>query len=525
MSPPRLLVIGLDAVDAGLVRSWAAAGALPTWQALLAEGPSFPIVNPPGLYVGAVWPSLFTGVSPSRHGRYCYEQLRAGTYEVQQFRTTDYRVAPFWTALARAGRAVALADVPKSPPPDPGVALHVVDWGTHDPDPEGFRTQPAGLKAEIERGHGVDPVDLCDGYGSDVGAARELLDRLVRRIETRTRLYLDLLSRQAWDLFFAVFSEGHCAGHQFWHVRDPAHPRHDPALREALGDPVARIYRALDGALARLMDAVGGPRTPTLVLASHGMGPHNDATFMLPDLLLAMQGAAMGTRGVRGLERGWRLLPETLRASMRPTVAHLRRRLSRQRAIGERPLGEVLRMPPIARLRYFAVPNNDAHGAIRLNLAGREPRGLVQPGSEATRVVDEIRDGLMSFVNEESGEPIAEAVQPIGELFPGEPTDELPDLIVHWNRRTPIRRVRSARYGSIAREFPGVRTGDHRPEGLLVARGPGIVAGPGDDPVRSVDVPATIACMLGVPLPDLDGRPIAALLGTPRPASPTGRAP
>jgi hypothetical protein len=115
-------------------------------------------------------------------------------------------------------------------------------------------------------------------------------------------------------------------------------------------------------------------------------------------------------------------------------------------------------------------------------------------------------------------------VQPIGELFPGEPTDELPDLIVHWNRRTPIRRVRSPHYGSIARDFPGVRTGDHRPEGLLVARGPGILANPGGAPVRSVDVPATIAHMLGVSLPELDGRPIAALVQTPRAASPTGPA-
>jgi arylsulfatase A-like enzyme len=41
----------------------------------------------------------------------------------------------------------------------------------------------------------------------------------------------------------------------------------------------------------------------------------------------------------------------------------------------------------------------------------------------------------------------------------------------------------------------------------------------GTDPVRSVDLLATIARLLGVPVPDLDGRPIAALLGADR----TGR--
>src|SRR4029450_647864 len=112
---------------------------------------------------------------------------------------------------------------------------------------------------------------------------------------------------------------------------------------------------------------------------------------------------------------------------------------------------------------------------------------------------------------------------PMGALFPGEPTDELPDLIVHWNRTRPIRRVRSPRYGSLARGVPGGRSGDHRPDGLLVARGPGILADPRGGPVRSVDVPATIAGMLGVPLPDVDGPPPPPLPRTPRASTSTHR--
>ena len=514
----KVLVLGLDAADPGLLEAWARDGTLPTWRRLLDEGTSCTTMNPPGLYIGAVWPSLFTGVSPTRHRRYCYEQLRPGTYEVAPFHARDYGAPPFWTALGRAGRAVALVDVPKSPPPEPDVALHVVDWGTHDPSLSGFRTHPVALRGEIEGTHGADPVDLCDGYGTDLAAVRALNERLLRRVETRARLGLDLFSRRTWDLFFLVFSESHCVGHHLWHVHDRSHARHDPGVRAAVGDPVENVYRRIDTALGRLLEAAGRD-TCVVVLTSHGMGSHYDASFMLPDLLLAMQGVRVDTGVVQRLERGWSLLPARMRALARPAVSRLRRRLSRQRAIGERPLGDVLRVPSISRLRYFAVPNNDVYGAIRLNLAGREPRGLVAPGAEAECVVEEIRSGLASFVNEETGEPILEAVRPIAELYPGEDTRDLPDLIVEWNRRSPIRRVRSTRHGALARDFPGVRSGDHRPDGLLVARGPGIGAGCRTDPVRSVDLPATIARLLGVFVPDLDGRPIAALLGAER----TGR--
>jgi predicted AlkP superfamily phosphohydrolase/phosphomutase len=511
---PGLLVIALDAVDPDIIQSGADDGTLPTWRALLDDGASFRTRNPPGLYVGAIWPSLFTAVSPTRHKRYCYEQLRAGTYEVRPFRNTDYAAEAFWTALGRAGRTVAVVDVPKSPPPDPTVALHVVDWRVHDPDPALFQSHPADLRAEIERDYGSKPVDICDAFAPDLAGARALRDHLIQRVESKTQLCLDLLSRRPWDLFCVGFSEGHCAGHQFWRIHDPGHPAHDPAVREALGDPLQQVYRALDRAVARLMEAAGR-HTPTFVLASHGMGPHYDASFMLPDLLLAMQGVRPQPLGVRSLERGWTMLPESLLAAMRPAVVALRRRLSGRRAMGERPLGEVLQVPPASRLRYFAVPNNDAHGAIRLNLVGREPHGLVEPGREALRMVEEIRSGLASFVNEETGEPIVEAVRPIAELFPGEPTDELPDLIVDWNRRAPIRKVRSHRYGTIARQFPGVRSGDHKPDGLLVARGPGISPARHREPVPSVDVPATVAQRLGVTLREVDGHPIAALIAAP----------
>ena len=90
---PKAVLVGLDAFDADLARAWAREGALPTLARLLDEGAAAPTKNPVGLYIGAVWPTLFTGTSPARHGRTCYAQWVLARCVAQNGRTNDAIVA------------------------------------------------------------------------------------------------------------------------------------------------------------------------------------------------------------------------------------------------------------------------------------------------------------------------------------------------------------------------------------------------------------------------------------------------
>jgi predicted AlkP superfamily phosphohydrolase/phosphomutase len=71
---------------------------------------------------------------------------------------------------------------------------------------------------------------------------------LIAGVEKKTSLLRHCLERERWDFFFGVFSESHCAGHQFWHFMDPRHPQHDPkaseALRSAIGTSTAQSTQA-----------------------------------------------------------------------------------------------------------------------------------------------------------------------------------------------------------------------------------------------------------------------------------------
>jgi|SoiMethySBSTD1v2_1073268.scaffolds.fasta_scaffold143460_2 predicted AlkP superfamily phosphohydrolase/phosphomutase len=495
---PKVLFLALDAASKDLVCDWSEQGVLPTFRALFGTSSWGTVVNAPGLYSGAVWPSVWTGVNPGRHGSYYYEQLKPGTYDVELSHVNDVKREPFWNVLGRAGRRVALLDVPKAPLCEGLNGLQVVDWGTHDADMPAC-SWPAGLIDEIHERYGRSPFRRCDWVMRGPTPERDLREQLMQRIEARLAIAQDLIAREQWDLVMAAFGDSHCVGHQCWHVHDPSHPRHDRALAAALGDPIRDVYVALDRALGHLLQ-YAGPDTTVLILLSHGMAAHYDATYLLEDVLRRLEGrsASMSRAVLDHARTMWRKLPLAFTERFR-TMAQTIDALPNASDRGGR--------------RCFAVPTNANAGGIRLNLAGREPNGMLHPGTECEAFCDALIADLHELIEPASGRPLVREVLRSRDLFPGEYTDHLPDLVVRWNREAPIAGAASPKIGRIVREDTStVRTGDHQPEGLYFVRGPGITPGRVSRAARIEDFAPTIAGLLDVQLPDVDGRALIARL-------------
>lgn len=510
----RVLFIGVDAWDKDLVLQWAQAGLLPTVRRFLERGAWGLTANPEGFYVGSVWPSFWTGLSPGRHGRYCYAQIRTGTYQHRRVTPLDTAGRPFWEALSQAGRRVAIIDVPKTAPSQQINGLQVVDWGTHDPE-IGFCASPPSLAGEIESRFGPHPVGPCDAPARGPAELASLRDALLRGVKTKSELTGHFLSQGGWDLFLTVFAESHCVGHQFWHVHDPSHPRHDPALANALGDPMKDVYVAIDAEIGRLLARVGDD-TAVFVLASHGMGPHYDGTFLLREILDRLQRAEVARPArvtARALEWAWSGVPGPVRRLLRPL-----------RARAKANLGHASSLPNLAGHRYFQTPNNDVYGGIRINLEGREPHGRVRPGPEYDRICRDLARDLLALVNSGTGRPVVRRVLRTADLYRGERVRDLPDLVVEWDRETPISTIHSPKTGTIHGAYQGTRTGDHKLHGLLLAAGPAIVPGRLSEPVSVMQLAATVASRLGVQLADLDGAPVEELTRPAEPASGAGAA-
>jgi predicted AlkP superfamily phosphohydrolase/phosphomutase len=162
----------------------------------------------------------------------------------------------------------------------------------------------------------------------------------------------------------------------------------------------------------------------------------------------------------------------------------------------------------------FPVENNHAHGGIRVNLAGREPNGRVEPGAALDAFCANLTRDLMDIVDLDSGTRVVNRVIRTDDMYRGEHRDALPDLLVEWSSHAPISKIRlgSGKIGEIAGEYRFCRTGDHFPGGMFVAVGPGIKPGTMDRTVSIMDFAPTFCRMLDVELPDVDGAPIHEIL-------------
>ena len=497
----KVLFIGLDSAEPELLLNWIDAGVMPTFRALQNSALWGAVATPPGLGNGATWPTLFTGVSAARHGRYHWNQFRPESYQTARFNEdTEYRHEPFWAVLSRAGRRVAVIDMVKAPLTSGINGIQLADWTTHGRTWP-MRSWPPLLTDQVTARFGADPVgghtDLPKGSPRRSPEQDKLLrDQLVDRVRIKTDLSCYYLEQGGWDLFATVFGEPHDIGHQCWHLHDPAHPLHDPDWRRRFGDPIKDVYVALDAALAALLARAG--EATVVVFTGPGMGPHYTANDTLDTILCHLEGRrpvprAAARKTLKSVCQ--RALPGTVRKRI-GTLFHTVTRNGKEYR------------------KCFAVRHNLDSGAIRINLVGREPNGQVRPGTDYDTFCDQLTQDLQELVNLDSGEPLVKEVIRVRDVYKGQYADKLPDLLVRWNRRVPINWISSPKIGKIKNESLGNRTGDHTQNALFFAQGPRINPG---RPLHATPIEAiapSIAALLGVPLPEADAPPLKAWLGT-----------
>ncbi|MDQ2768553.1 MAG: alkaline phosphatase family protein [Gemmatimonadota bacterium] len=519
--PAKLLVIGIDAASPELLDTWMADGTLPHLAVLAKRGLVGHTRGVEGFFVGSTWPSLYTGTNPAQHGFHYQVQLATGSYRLEDRALGAFvERDPFWRVLSRAGKRVAVLDVPLARIEQQMNGVQVVEWGGHDSF-FGYSTTPPELASQIESRFGNHPAGTsCDAAARDARGYVDFVASLEEGVRRRTKWTLELLERGGWDLFMTVFTESHCVGHQCWHLHDTEHPAHDASVAAVTGNPLRSVYRAIDEAIGALVQGAGDAQI--VVFAAHGMATRYGAHFLLRDLLYALGVAApppvlLRSRLREAAARVWRALPKSVRSGLSP----LRDRVTAGDAAGA-SLSEI--GVDLEHSRCFPLANGLAVGGIRLNLAGREPRGTLKPGEDADRFCAQLEADLREIVDEVSGEPLVRRVARTRDLYAGERLDALPDLLIEWNDgvargstalgRGAAAHVRaqSSKIGTVEGANAYGRSGEHCAGGWFVAAGPDVRAGRLSREPSLLDLAPTFTRMLGVALPDASGAPIEEIV-------------
>jgi predicted AlkP superfamily phosphohydrolase/phosphomutase len=266
--------------------------------------------------------------------------------------------------------------------------------------------------------------------------------------------------------------------------------------RPALEDTLHRVYMAADQAVGEIVAAAGEDVT-IMVMSMHGMGVNNSRTWIFPDMLKRVLGTQVERSPVIGLVNRLRaLVPVEWRHGLKSRLPyHARRWLTRTwRTSG-------FDWPRTRAFNLFS----DTQGWVRINLKGREAGGVVEPG-EYDALCEQISEGLKTFVDADTGEPVVKSVLRPHQAFEGERLADLPDLIVNWAESPAAlhREIVSPQFGRIAWPTPGHnpegRSGNHRWHGFLITAGPGVKTGRIDG-AHLLDLAPTILSLLGQPVP------------------------
>ncbi len=509
---PRVLVIGWDGATWDVIRPLIAEGRLPNLARLLARGAHAVLKSTLHPLSPQAWSSYETGVNPGKHGVYDWFELNLGPFT--PIGAHSLRVKPFWRYLsdARDKQVVAINLLTAYPPlPVRGAVIS----GRMAPPGARF-TWPYDLQDALLRevpGYVVD-TDPSQGTQYRDMSETEYWQRNMEMVEARTRAARYVLTHYAWDVATVIYTAADIVQHYYWKYWDPTFPGHDPhgPLLEALPG----IYGACDRGLGELL-ALAGDETVTVLLSDHGFGPTCQEVNLMAWLreegfATPHQRASLIPTGgelLAALRRwAWSTLPGPI---LRQLKAHKPASLSRE----HRPEYETMGLD-WQQTRAYAL---GMMGNLFVNLAGREPLGIVQPGAEYEAVRTELIDRLHAWRNPVTGQAMVRRAHRREEALSGPCLDKAPDILVEWYD-----------YGYAGRTAGDVRgevlsppheaylrrlqlSADHRPEGILALAGPGIRPGAELPETSLLDVAPTVLHLLNEAVPTyLDGRVISAAL-------------
>jgi len=511
MTSAPVVMIGWDAADWRLVQALAGAGELPTLASLLRDGVHGALRSVAETYAGGVWPTFYTGKGPEWHGIYHNKLWRQERMRCETVNPAWLPERPFWERWARgSGARVCAIDVPMTlGQPAEIDGIQIAGWATHDLVSRG--TAPPGVWRDLRRRFGR-PIMEPEHFGPQTpDSLRRLRRNLVSGTRQQGALCADLLARERWDLFLAVFGAPHRAGHYLFDLSQLSEQNAASLDRESrleLAGGLVGVYRACDEALARILDAApAGARV--LVFAVHGMQKNRGWSDLCPALVDRMQRGGASDAPKHGLLY-------RLKTALPPRLA--------EDAVSLLPLSVRQRLVSVwsakmfdwSRTEYFPLPMDQA-GYLRVNLRGREAEGIVDPGAAYDALCDRLTEDLLTWCDLASGRPIVSEVHRAWRDAPPEAShrDGLPDLVVTWSDElaTESPGVTSPRFGEVrlpARgRLPSGRSGNHRNEGWFAAAGPGVGAARNDGHI--VDLASTVHEWLSLDAPaDLTGRSLFA---------------
>jgi predicted AlkP superfamily phosphohydrolase/phosphomutase len=504
----RVLVIGLDGATWDVLDPWMRDGTLPHLARLRESGSWGSLRSSVPPITAAAWSTFMTGKRPGKHGVYHFVNLfddDSAASEPELVSAQSLKSSTLWDAIGHHERKVALINIPLTYPPRPvnGVMITGLLTPSNAPVftyPPELSEQLPGYKIDLDRF--IDKTPHVDSFDAAITAPTLALVQEFRELELeRAKICFSLMDSEPWDFFMVVFTATDRMGHYLWPFHRAPQASDSPEIRQ-LCQAVLDFYIKLDEIVGELV-ARAGAETSIVVMSDHGMGPTNSKRLHCNNWLQ---------------QRGWLASKPSGAALASPDGWLKRLGLPRDK------IGRIVRRIPglagskvvkqaansrstevdIAQSRAYCVP-------IFFNIMGIRVR---DQGQEKDWICDEIIRGLQDIVDPETGARVVQQAYRAREYYYGPHAENIPDIIAIIDPEYGCS-FHLSHYSSVVTKRAEISgPAKHRPEGIFIASGPGILAQAAALPNLDIeDVAPTALYLLGLPVPtDMDGRVLTEVI-------------
>jgi predicted AlkP superfamily phosphohydrolase/phosphomutase len=486
-----VLVVGLDGATHYLLDRFMADGTMPVLGSLAQSGVQADLRSTANPLTPAAWASLMTGCDPGGHGIYDFVRIRNAeerpSYAIASFR--DLQAETVWSIASRQGRRVTVLNFPVMFPP-PTLYGCIVP-GFIPPRHVARLSHPRELGAELTSIPGFDAKTLL----LDLDVERESLQTL-ERAKYADWIRLHIAREKQWaavarhvmktrpaELTAVMFDGMDKIQHLCWRFLDPEFTSAEPSAWEAeIRALCIEYYRTVDTLVGELV-AMADPGTTVFVASDHGFGPTTEVFYVNAWLagrgLLQWSGQGSADQDGRQMTPGhWN--PEVLFDWTKTTAYAL--------TAGSNGI-------------YVRVAQHP--GAVGVDPADYD--GFCRW----------LADELLAFRDPSDGNPVVVAARHRSEAFPGPFSSQAPDLTLTLRDGGFISILES---DQLVRPRPEVM-GTHRPHGIFIANGAGVVGRGRVAEIRLTDITPMLLSALGLPIPEgLDGRLPPEVLRADQPA-------
>ncbi len=500
----RVLVIGWDGADWSILRPMLDSDELPHLKALLARGAYGSCLSTVPSHSWSAWPSFMTALNPGGHGVFDILEYKPGAARRRPVTYRSIKAPTIFDDVSAGGKTSLALNIPLTFPA-PEIRGKVVAGGVL-PANRPF-THPPELQQELETNA---PFPINGMSWTTFRNRPEAFLREAAAITARRQKSFEyLLDSSEWDLAVAVYVSPDRIQHCLMEYLCPDHPRYEELKESPVARQARAVYSQLDEGLGRLLERTSADDL-VILMSDHGHQPCTRSCTM--DRILQHLGYLEFGRGSYAFDL-MRWGPGRKLARRVYDLLNLHGRV----AIPASPI-------EWSKTRAYTSVVSTGEG-VSVNLRGREEQGTVER-RDYEKVRDDVADALGSFRDPGTGRPPIRKVYRKEELLSGRFLDVAPDLLL-----VPAT-FYSLTHAKTMVEDADWMSGDHRPEGIVVAAGADVAAGSLQEPARLIDLGTTALAALGVPSgTQRDGRVLSSFtsasaeLLTPAPAGGDGAAP